>query len=140
MIIRNISCWLALSLLLLACGKDTPAPALPYVVVNEQINLTNIQYNNLRQDNGYVYLNAGLRGIIVIRRAANRYVALERTCTYQPENACGKVEVDASGLFLICPCCQSQFDVSGQVLAPPANYPLRQYATATSGNFLYITN
>ena len=50
------------------------------------------------------------------------------------------MEVDGSGLFLIDPCCQSQFDLSGQVLARPATYPLRQYATATSGNFLYITN
>ena len=133
--------WLAGCLLLVqACGKDTPAPILPYVVVNEQINLTNIQYNNLRQDNGYVYLNAGARGIILIRRGPNRYVALERTCTYQPTDACAKVEMDASGFFLIDPCCQSQFDLSGQVLNPPANYPLRQYATATSGNFLYITN
>jgi Rieske Fe-S protein len=132
-------CWFW-GLLLLACGKDTPAPVLPYVVVNEQINLTNIQYNNLRQDNGFVYLNAGVRGIIVIRRGPNRYVALERTCTYQPGNACAKVEADASGMFLIDPCCQSQFDLSGQVLSPPANYPLRQYATAISGNFLYITN
>jgi nitrite reductase/ring-hydroxylating ferredoxin subunit len=131
---------LPLGLLLLACGKDTPAPAIPYVVVNEQLNLTNIQYNKLRQENGYVYVNAGLRGIIVIRRGANHYVALERACTYEPANACGKVEVDASGLFLIDPCCQSQFDLSGQVLARPATYPLRQYATASSGNFLYITN
>jgi Rieske Fe-S protein len=138
--IRNRLLWLSLGLLA-ACGKDTPPPAIPYVVVNEQINLTNIQYNPLRQDNGYVYLNnVGLRGIIVIRRGPNRYVALERTCTYQPTDPCAQVEVDASGLFLIDPCCQSQFDLSGQVLARPATYPLRQYATATSGNFLYITN
>lgn len=123
-----------------ACGRDTPPPAMPYVTVNEQINLSNIQYNALRQENGYVYLNSGLRGIILIHRGNNRYVALERTCTFQPADTCARVEVDGSGLFLIDPCCQSQFDLSGQVLARPATYPLRQYATATSGNFLYITN
>ena len=137
---RNFLPFWFLALFLPGCGKDTPAPVLPYVVVNEQINLTNIQYNDLRQDNGYVYIKGGARGIIVIRRGPNRYVALERTCTYQPGNACATVEVDASGMFLIDPCCQSQFDLSGQVLSPPANYPLRQYATAISGNFLYITN
>ncbi|MGV3502336.1 MAG: Rieske (2Fe-2S) protein [Adhaeribacter sp.] len=136
---RNLLGALGLALLA-ACGRDTPAPAMPYVTVNEQINLTNIQYNALRQENGFVYLNAGLRGIILIRRGPNRYVALERTCTYQPANTCARVEVDGSGLFLIDPCCQSQFDLSGQVLARPATYPLRHYATATSGNFLYITN
>lgn len=139
MTIRNLI-FGAMLALLAACGRDTPAPAMPYVTVNEQINLTNIQYNDLRQENGYVYLNAGLRGIILIRRGPNRYVALERACTYQPADPCGRVEVDASGLFLLDPCCHSQFDLSGQVLARPATYPLRQYATATSGNFLYITN
>ncbi|MGV3641980.1 MAG: hypothetical protein ACO1NZ_15750 [Adhaeribacter sp.] len=139
MTIRNLLCGLMLALSA-ACGRDTPAPAMPYVTVNEQINLSNIQYNALRQENGYVYLNAGLRGIILIHRGNNRYVALERTCTFQPADTCARVEVDGSGLFLIDPCCQSQFDLSGQVLARPATYPLRQYATATSGNFLYITN
>jgi len=123
-----------------ACNENTPIPDFPNVIVNEQINLTNIQYNKLRQDNGYVYLTAGARGIIVIRRSATQYVAIERTCTYQSQNTCAQVEVDASGFYLIDSCCGSQFDLLGQVLKGPATYPLRQYATALSGNFLYITN
>jgi len=123
-----------------ACNENTPIPNFPDVAVNEQINLTNIQYNQLRRDNGYVYLKAGARGIIVIRRSATQYVAIERTCTYQPENTCGIVEVDVSGFYLVDPCCDSQFDLLGQVIKGPATYSLRQYATALSSNFLYITN
>lgn len=132
--------------LLLACGKDTPPPPIPYVVVNEQINLTNIQYNKLRQENGFVYLEeklqkkVGVRGIIVVRLGHNNYAALERACTYHPNDPTAVVEVDASGIFLIDPKCKSQFDLSGQVLNPPANYPLRRYSTYISGNFLYINN
>ncbi|WP_146904327.1 Rieske (2Fe-2S) protein [Adhaeribacter aerolatus] len=125
---------------LASCEDNTEAPLIPNVIVNEQLNLTNIQYNRLRQDNGYVYLNAGVRGIIVIRENANRYRAIERNCPYKPEDACGIVEVDASNLFLKDPCCGSQFDLSGQVTGGPATYPLRQYGTTLQGNFLYITN
>lgn len=140
MTIRNylliyIFFWLA------GCEDTSEAPIIPNVIVNEQINLTNIQYNNLRQDKGFVYLpKAGVRGIILIRESATRYRAIERNCTYQPEDACGIVEVDASNLFLKDPCCGSQFDLSGQVTGGPATYPLRQYATTLQGNFLFITN
>jgi nitrite reductase/ring-hydroxylating ferredoxin subunit len=139
MTIRNYII-LALLLLLAGCDDNPERPLIPNVLVNEQLNLTNIQYNKLRQDNGYVYLNAGVRGIIVIRENANRYRAIERNCSYQPDDKCGIVEVDASNLFLKDPCCGSQFDLTGQVTGGPASYPLRQYATTLQGNFLYITN
>jgi nitrite reductase/ring-hydroxylating ferredoxin subunit len=134
-------CFLGVLLVLLtSCDDNTVAPLIPDVLVNEQLNLTNIQYNRLRQVNGYVYLKGGVRGIIVIRENANRYRAIERNCSYKPEDTCGVVEVDASNLFLIDPCCGSQFDLTGQVTGGPATYPLRQYATTLQGNFLYITN
>ena len=139
MTIRNYLI-LALLLLLAGCDDNPERPLIPNVLVNEQLNLTNIQFNKLRQDNGYVYLNAGVRGIIVIRENANRYRAIERNCSYQPDDKCGIVEVDASNLFLKDPCCGSQFDLTGQVTGGPASYPLRQYATTLQGNFLYITN
>jgi len=141
MIIRKQLIILLSFILLAGCGDNTERPFIPDVLINEQINLTNIQYNALRQVNGYVYLNAGVRGIIVMRVDANRYRAIERNCTYQPENEkCSTVEVDPSNLFLIDPCCGSQFDLSGQVTGGPATYPLRQYSTTLQGNFLYIRN
>jgi nitrite reductase/ring-hydroxylating ferredoxin subunit len=142
MIIRKYFGSLFLLITLLGCDDDTAAPFIPNVLVNEQINLTNIQFNALRQINGYVYLpQAGVRGIIVMRADGNRYRAIERNCTYKPEDkTCSTVEADASGLFLIDPCCKSQFDLTGQVTGGPATYPLRQYATSLQGNFLYIRN
>lgn len=134
------SALLLLVLGLIACGKNSPVPQIPNVIVNKQINLNNIEYNKLRQVNGYVYIEGGVRGIIIIRQNTNRYLAIERNCTYQPGDECARVEADQSGLFLVDPCCHSQFDLSGQVTGGPAAYPLRQYATALNGNFLYITN
>jgi len=131
---------ICLLFLLTACGKTSVAPIIPNVLVNKQLNLTNIEFAKLRQVYGYVYLEGGVRGIIVIRVNTNSYVALERNCSYQPEDDCAVVEVDASGIFLKDPCCGSQFDLTGQVTGGPASYPLRKYATTLQGNFLYITN
>src|SRR4051812_6741648 len=89
-----------LILFLAACSKDKePVDYIPYAYVNQQLNLTNIQYAALRQDRGHVYLPAGVRGIIVVRKSATQYLAFERNCTYQPSDSCATVEVDASNLF-----------------------------------------
>lgn len=124
-----------------ACSKDKErVDYIPDVYVSQQLNLTNQQYVALRQDRGFVYLPGGVRGIILVRQSANRYLAFERNCTYQPSDTCGRVQVDASNLFLSDPCCGSKFDFEGAVIAGPAAYPLKQYATSLSGNLLYITN
>jgi hypothetical protein len=124
-----------------ACGEKTDAPLIPNVLVNEQINLTNIQYNALRRDNGYVYLpNSGVKGIILMHRTGDTYLAFERNCPYKPFDDCALVSVDASGFFMQDTCCQSVFDLNGYVTGGPSPYPLKQYATSLSGNLLYINN
>ena len=127
---------------LAACSDDDDAklPYIPNVMVNEQLNLTNIQYKDLRQDKGFVYLKAGARGINVVRQSATRYLAFEQTCTYQPADTCAVVKVDDSRLFMKDKCCGSQFDFEGAVISGPAAFPLKQYHTALSGNMLYISN
>ncbi|MDX5346967.1 MAG: hypothetical protein LPJ89_01645 [Hymenobacteraceae bacterium] len=145
MTIRNVLLILFLSIGCFACSDDDnqPKQLIPDVYVNEQINLTNIQYAPLRQDGGYVYIQGGVRGIIVYRQSTNSYIAFERNCPYQPFDDCALVSVDQSRLFMIDSCCKSQFDFSGAVIAGPATLPLKRYSTAitgSTGNFLYITN
>lgn len=130
---------LAVLFLLSACNDSTVGPGIPDALVNEQINVTSLQYPQLRQDGGYVYLNAGYKGIIVIRQNANLYTAFERTCPYDPMNSC-MVEADQSNLFLVDTCCGSQFNFQGQVMSGPAVYGLRQYRTSLNGSVLSITN
>ena len=124
----------------LACGETTEDPVMPNAIVNEQINITNIQYNDLRRDNGFIYLKGGLKGIILFHKTGNTYAAFERNCPYQPFDDCALVSVDKSGFFMSDSCCKSVFDLNGYVTGGPSRYPLKQYATSLSGNLLYITN
>jgi hypothetical protein len=137
-----VAAGLACAALLSSCGSSGPdaEPAIPLAVVNEILPLSNQQFAPLRFDNGYVYLNAGVRGIVVVRQNAQQYLAFERNCPYQPYDACAKVSVDRSGFFMVDSCCTSRFDLRGQVTSGPARRPLRQYITALSGNVLSITN
>jgi hypothetical protein len=138
----TINKWLALLALVIltACTNDNVGPGIPNVPVSEQISVNSLQYPMLRQDGGYAYIQAGYRGIIVIRQTASTYYAFERACPYDPAASCGVVTVDQSNLFLTHSCCGSQFNFQGSVTAGPAVYGLLQYKTSLANNILYITN
>jgi len=128
--------------LLVACGDSGSdvQPQIPIVAFTTTISLLDQQNTALRFDNGVQYVDGGLKGLIVVRQKAGSYLAFERTCPYKPTDACALVSIDASRLFLADTCCTSQFSLQGQVQGGPSRYPLRQYATSLSGNFLTISN
>lgn len=131
-----------------SCGsKNNAQPLIPNVPVNLSLNLTNQEYVNLRFDNGAVMLPAngpagtgGVKGVIVVRQNAGSYLAFERNCPFQPYDACALVSVDRSRLFLRDSCCNSQFDLRGQITGGPSPLPLKQYSASLQGNLLSITN
>lgn len=138
---RAAGCAAAFALLTPGCNSGNVEPTVPSVPVNVQLVLTDQQNRNLRFDNGVVAVAGGLRGILVVRESAGLYRAFERNCPYQPDNACARVGFDASPAVLLRDsCCGSQFNLQGQPTGGPAARPLRQYATALSGNILNITN
>ena len=109
--------------------------------------LTNQEYVNLRANNGAVMVpvrgpagNGGVKGIIVVRQNASTYLAFERNCPYRPYDACATVTLDRSRLFMRDSCCNSQFDLQGQITGGPTPRPLKQYSTNLQGNILNITN
>jgi hypothetical protein len=127
-------------ILLSACSDPVTGDGIPIVLVDETINLNNYQYQDLNVVGGYVYLNAGVRGIIIYRSSASEYLAIERNCTFQPMDPCADVKVDVSTLFLVDTCCNSTFDFNGFPTGGPATLPLRQYKTSLNQNYLTITN
>src|SRR5689334_17317129 len=74
------------------------------------VNLTYPQFQRLKLDGGFVYLEGGLKGLILYRANENSYLAFDRAC---PNNPNGEVvQVDPSTLFMIDNACHSSFNFS----------------------------
>ncbi len=130
-------------LFLLACSADPVDDPIPIVAFPEIIlNLSLPENLSLQQDKGYKLIsNAGVRGIIIYRSSSNIYIAYERNCSFQPNNACATIDVHSSGLFLNDTCCGSSFNFSdGNPTGGPAWRPLRRYRTQLSGTTLTISD
>ena len=140
----KLSRLLALSFLLMSitsgCEDSDDGNRIPFVFVDETINLNNFEFLPLKTLGGFVTINAGVRGIIIYRESNSVYRAFEKNCSYEPQNECADVEVDQSGLFLIDPCCTSKFDFQGFPTEGPATRPLLEYDSRLSGNTLRISN
>ena len=101
------------------------------------INLNYPQYQRLRLDGGYQYVDdVGMRGVILYRLDESTYIAYERLCSFEDDVI---VSVDGSGLFMKG--CQSTYDFSdGRPSGGPAFKPLLRYRTSLTGQTLVITD
>ncbi len=125
---------------LISCEQNIPDEPIPQVFVEETINLNNFEYNALNTIGGFVYLDAGVRGIIIYRQSQDRYRAFERNCPYRPLDECALVSVDESTFFMIDTCCGSTFDFDGNPTGGPARFPMLEYSGVVNQNFLMVTN
>jgi nitrite reductase/ring-hydroxylating ferredoxin subunit len=128
--------------LVASCKSDAPVAVIPYVFVYEEINLNDINYQNLKQPNGYAYVqNAGVRGILLVADGNNNYTAFDRACPYHPQEECAQVSMHSSGFYIEDSCCGSTFGTDyGAPTGGPARQSLRQYSTFVDGNYLIISN
>jgi len=101
------------------------------------INLQYPQFQRLKLDGGYVYLNeGGMSGIILYRESETNYIAYERRCSVDDD---APVMVDGSGLFMKG--CGSTFSFSdGYPTGGPVRNPLLKYRTSLEGTKLTITD
>ncbi|MDD3859148.1 MAG: hypothetical protein PHW83_03040 [Bacteroidales bacterium] len=121
-----------------ACDRED---RIPYVYVDFVIYPDLPQYSDLKTPGNYLYLTGGYRGIIMYCDFTDSYKAYDRCCTYEPSNSNAILDVDSSGLFLVCRNCNSKFMLlDGSVVEGPAKYYLTQYATYLDGNALYVYN
>lgn len=127
---------------LFSCNEEMPQNEIPYASFSDiYIQLDLPQYNDLSFDGGYVYLNEGLRGIILYRKGASTYYAFERTCSYRPFEAGATVDVHSSNLYMFDPSCKSSFSFdAGIPTGGPAQLSLRRYQTILNGRTLTITD
>lgn len=124
------------------CSPDPGDDPIPYVPFSEiLINLNLPAYVALKTNGGSMTIDGGVRGIILYRVDATTYLAYERNCSFQPNEACSTVDVHISNLYMFDACCGSSFDfANGFALGGPAWRPLRQYRTSVNSELLSITD
>ena len=129
---------------IVACTKDVTETdvAIPYVEVNERIDINDVQYNSLTNIGGWAYLSAGSRGIILYRESTSRVRAFERHCTYDPTEVCSQVDMDGALLQAHdSDCCGSIFSIATRtIIKGPAIKPLLEYSTQFDGTHVQVTN
>ena len=126
-------------LLFAGCKKDNIGVPLTNVDININVNLP--EYADLAVTGGWVYLTGGSLGLIVYRNSPDQFTAMDRHCTYQPEDLC-KVYVDDSQVIARDTiCCGSAFLLlDGSVTQGPAALGLKRYNTTFNGTTLHIFN
>jgi Rieske Fe-S protein len=126
------------------CSKNNAYSNIPYAYVNFSINLELPSNYRLVTTGGseYYTANSPSRGVVVYHYMPDEFMAYERTCPYNPENAKAIVEdyPGWSGL-VIDKSCGSVYSLSdGSVVKGPAHLPLKQYHTSFDGVNIYIRN
>ena len=129
-----------LFVLIMACESSIEKSGVPNVAVNIELNLNDIDNVALKQIGGYIYVQGGVRGIIVRRELQDLYKAYDRNCTYQPSVASAVVEVHSSGFYIEDTSCTSTFDLNGFPTGGPAAFPLKEYGVSLAGDMLFIFN
>lgn len=113
----------------------------PNVAVNITLYINDPQNAALTTIGGWLYVNGGNRGIVVHRKSQNEFVAFDRTCPYNANQASAQVSVDSSNVILEDRSCGSKFLLSdGSAIQTPALVPLKAYTTSFDGNALRIVN
>ena len=137
---RKKQIFLLLILVISACSTQEPQTNIPNVNVDIEVDLTSIDNQPLQQIGGFIYLDGGVRGIMLIHTTTTDYVALDRNCTYQPTEPSAIVTMHSSGFFLEDTSCTSTFDHNGFPTGGPAEFPLKEYRVSRSGDILFIIN
>ncbi|MBN8702223.1 MAG: hypothetical protein J0M08_04105 [Bacteroidetes bacterium] len=124
-----------------SCKKDKTQGGIPNVHVDVFLYSSDPNFTPLNVVGGSVYLNGGSRGLIVFRVSNTEFATYDRHCPNEPEDACGVVDVDNSGIWGVDACCSSKFLLQdGSVVSGPSTYSLRRYETTFDGTVLHVYN
>lgn len=117
----------------------------PNVFVDEYLVLNNPAYFPLTVAGGWIYHNAGFRGLIVYRRFFNNdvndFIAYDRGCPIHFDEDCGFLNVEADDFTVTCGCGQHKYNIfDGGPLDNTETPPLYFYRTSFSGGVVQIRN
>ncbi|MES2780003.1 MAG: hypothetical protein V4651_08935 [Bacteroidota bacterium] len=136
----NVLVLFSLSVVLVCCKKSTDtSDFFNPVQFKTQLNLNLPQYIGLLAPQGYVYIPEGNKGTVVYHLPQGGFAAYDRTCSYNPNDACAQITVDSNYAGMHCgkynkgfqACCASVFDLNtGTAIQKPASRPLKSYYTS----------
>lgn len=126
-------------IVILSCDTDRVDDPIPFQPFADIVVITT-NYPELG-DGKSITIDGGVRGIIIHRKSSTQYLAFERNCSFQPNDACATVDIHATTQFMFDACCGSSFRFDdGNPTGGPAWRPLRQYETSLNVNVLTITD
>jgi len=115
---------------------------LPFISVNETIDLNLPQYINLQVPGGWAYASGGLKGIILYNINGSQFKAFERSAPhFSVSSSCSQMVVENS-IKMLCPCDDAIFNIlNGAPLTSDVTQFAREYlVTNLNGTVLRITN
>ena len=126
-------------LILFSCQKEDDY--INNVIVDIDLNLSLPEYSELQIVGNSIFINGGVKGIIIYYQGFETYKTYERSCTYEPSLNCARID-SVNSTIAICNCCDSKFLLGqeGQAIDGPALLPLKQYQNTLSGQILEIYN
>lgn len=133
---------LCLCISLSNCFNETENnDVLPFVNVNESINLNLPQYVDLQIPGAWAYANGGINGIIIYNINGSQYKAYERSCPHIAPSDCSQMIVN-NDIKMVCPCDDSEFNLlNGTAVTENISNSAREYlVTNIDGSVLRITN
>ncbi len=131
------------------CKKSASVEPIPTGPVNLSIDLNLISNSYLNGPGSFGYFEGGIKGVLIIHDYDDSWYAFERTCAYQPYNACSRLWIDTMDIQIKCgeqlassfqACCDSRYMFSGLPTRGPAASRLAQYKVQRSGNLLLVYN
>jgi len=121
-----------------SCKKDEKSSSISQVPVDFYLYLNEPSNVALNAIGGWMYVNAGTKGVLIYRQSTTGFTALERNCPYDPNEDCSLIEV-YSGISAIDSCCKSQFSIyDGSIINGPAAQSLYRYNSVLNGNVLHV--
>jgi nitrite reductase/ring-hydroxylating ferredoxin subunit len=114
---------------------------LPFITVNETVDLNLPQNIDLLVPGGWAYASGGISGIIVYNLNGNQFKAFERSCPHLSPSSCSQMIVQNS-IKIVCPCDDAEFNIlNGAPLTSGVTNFAREYlVTNLNGTVLRITN
>ena len=133
---------LSIFLLVASCNtKDDKCKHIEEAYVNILVDLSLPEYSDLQVSGQSIFINGGVKGIIVYHGVGSSYKVYDRNCSHEPCLSCSVIDSVNSGIAY-CRCCTSAFLLAqdGAAANSPALLPLKEYYFRLEGSQMRISN